>query len=302
MKRAERLKKELTEEFSGSELHSLLIDVYSERASAVTVSRLLKSWREDRFVKPGSVSPKEILKLDSIAYEIARAFEAIELSPVCPLGTNAAVALVSQKKILSTIRNTEVVADSTNVMALECAERRARQQRGEDRPPIERICTSHRLLRTQVFGPGMSAHFRVFSLCTAGKDSGNFQFEALALTEQVAVLYGIFEKLNQGGFQILKPRLNLHCKDSYLTSAGRKALVEALPGLLIEEKGPRTSDYYPTVSFKLHATNDEGAEIELADGGLVDWTQKLLGNSKERLMISGLGTERLLSKFRRTKA
>jgi hypothetical protein len=31
--------------------------------------------------------------------------------------------------------------------------------------------------------------------------------------------------------------------------------------------------------------------IELVDGGFVDWTQKLLGNKKERLLISGTGID-----------
>jgi hypothetical protein len=36
-----------------------------------------------------------------------------------------------------------------------------------------------------------------------------------------------------------------------------------------------------------------GKEIEIADGGLVTWTQQLLDNRKERLFISGLGIEYL---------
>ena len=31
--------------------------------------------------------------------------------------------------------------------------------------------------------------------------------------------------------------------------------------------------------------------IELVDGGFVDWTQKLLGNKKERLLITGTGID-----------
>lgn len=34
-----------------------------------------------------------------------------------------------------------------------------------------------------------------------------------------------------------------------------------------------------------------GEEQEIADGGWVDWTQKLLENRKERLLISGVGLE-----------
>jgi hypothetical protein len=36
-----------------------------------------------------------------------------------------------------------------------------------------------------------------------------------------------------------------------------------------------------------------GQPFEIADGGLVDWTQRLVPSRKERLMISGLGVERL---------
>jgi hypothetical protein len=35
----------------------------------------------------------------------------------------------------------------------------------------------------------------------------------------------------------------------------------------------------------------------LIDGGFTTWTQLLLSNRKERLLISGLGTERLCSQF-----
>jgi len=31
----------------------------------------------------------------------------------------------------------------------------------------------------------------------------------------------------------------------------------------------------------------------IADGGFVDWTQRLTGNRKERLLISGFGVDRL---------
>jgi hypothetical protein len=36
-----------------------------------------------------------------------------------------------------------------------------------------------------------------------------------------------------------------------------------------------------------------GEEIEVAGGGLVEWTQSLVGGNKERLMISGLSLERV---------
>ncbi len=38
----------------------------------------------------------------------------------------------------------------------------------------------------------------------------------------------------------------------------------------------------------------------LADGGLVNWTQRLLGDNKERLMTSGIGIELMCRVFRRS--
>jgi hypothetical protein len=51
--------------------------------------------------------------------------------------------------------------------------------------------------------------------------------------------------------------------------------------------------YYGEMCFKIFATPSTGREQELVDGGDVDWTQKLLNNAKERLVISGCGSERV---------
>jgi hypothetical protein len=55
--------------------------------------------------------------------------------------------------------------------------------------------------------------------------------------------------------------------------------------------------YYGQLCFKIFATPSKGREHELVDGGDVDWTQKLLNNAKERLIISGCGSERLCELF-----
>jgi hypothetical protein len=33
--------------------------------------------------------------------------------------------------------------------------------------------------------------------------------------------------------------------------------------------------------------------VEVGDGGMVDWSARLLNDAKERMMISGLGLDRL---------
>jgi hypothetical protein len=50
--------------------------------------------------------------------------------------------------------------------------------------------------------------------------------------------------------------------------------------------------YYPNLCFKLDVVRD-GEIIEVGDGGIVTWTQSLVGSGKERLMTSGLSLERL---------
>ena len=39
----------------------------------------------------------------------------------------------------------------------------------------------------------------------------------------------------------------------------------------------------------------DGAQEEIGDGGFTDWTAQLLANGKERLLITGYGTDRLAS-------
>ena len=53
--------------------------------------------------------------------------------------------------------------------------------------------------------------------------------------------------------------------------------------------------YYGEVCFKIHARaqDGDGEWLELGDGGSVDWTAKLLSNAKERLVISGISSERI---------
>jgi len=50
--------------------------------------------------------------------------------------------------------------------------------------------------------------------------------------------------------------------------------------------------YYTRACFKVHA-NLGGTRTEIADGGFTDWTERLLADRKERLMISGAGLDRL---------
>ena len=54
----------------------------------------------------------------------------------------------------------------------------------------------------------------------------------------------------------------------------------------------RGAGYYAGAAFRI-AVDIGGDELELADGGVVDWTARLLGDRRERVVVSGLGVERL---------
>jgi hypothetical protein len=86
--------------------------------------------------------------------------------------------------------------------------------------------------------------------------------------------------------------------DERLLGVVEEAVRGRLAGVAVEmEEAPAENSYYRGVQYKLYIRVG-GNEWEIADGGLVDWTQQLLGNRKERLMISGIGLELLFKMLR----
>ena len=100
-----------------------------------------------------------------------------------------------------------MVSDSTNVLALECALRRRAALRAAARARERvRLCASHRLVRAQTFdSPAAFAHFRVFALCTAGRDEGWHRFELDSLAEQLGVYLRSLTALAGIGWPINSP-------------------------------------------------------------------------------------------------
>ncbi|MBZ0290083.1 MAG: hypothetical protein K8I30_20835, partial [Anaerolineae bacterium] len=178
----------LVERLSPTDLQSLLLEVYRQRAHRQPPANLLSEFEANRFVRPSSANPIRLLAWEQIAFaHLPDGFEPLALAPVCPLGTNSAVALVDQNRVLSTIRNTEVVADSTNVLALECALVRKKLLRAnaKSKEAVHRAA-SHRLLRAQHYNnPNAIAHFSAFALCSAGQDQGNLRFELATLAAHI---------------------------------------------------------------------------------------------------------------------
>jgi hypothetical protein len=55
--------------------------------------------------------------------------------------------------------------------------------------------------------------------------------------------------------------------------------------------------YYVGAGFQVFARDGSGTEYFIVDGGFTDWTQQWLSNRKERLLTSGLGSERFVYCF-----
>jgi hypothetical protein len=111
-----------------TDLQSLLIDVARARAGQATPADLMRRWQQDRFVRPAACDPRRLAAVENRLWQLLPPeFAGVELSPVTPLGTCGAVGPVSQNRVVSTVRGTEVISDSTNVLALEAATRRRGQ-------------------------------------------------------------------------------------------------------------------------------------------------------------------------------
>ncbi len=166
------LAKLLAESLPPTDLQSLLLEVYRLRSRRQKPADVLAAYGADRFVRPSAISPQRLLAWEQTALSmLPEGFEALELSPVCPLGTSAVLAGVSQDWAVATARNTEVVSDSSNVLALECALRRKQSLKRDPKSILPfHLAACHRLLRAQKFeSPGMTAHFNLLALCSAGR-------------------------------------------------------------------------------------------------------------------------------------
>src|SRR6186713_448139 len=213
----------LTGRLSGTELSSLLLEIFHARVGRVRPQGLLQQYQVNPFVQPSDLDMIGLLEMElkALRYLQGREFQPLELSPAAQWGSCSVVATVSQKKIISAIRHTEIMADATNALALHIAGIRKNVKRGDGaagaggtavgadlRKDDEdagdgdakkrsdgflRFCTVHRHIRAQEMkGSGFTPHFKVGCLVTAGRDTGNYQFECLAMEEQINSLYHLF--------------------------------------------------------------------------------------------------------------
>jgi hypothetical protein len=275
----------LAQGLAASELWSLLLGVAEQRAARRSAAQVLQQWEKDRFVVPAHVDQRTLNHLDSHLLAVASAFEALELSPLAPLGSCSAIALASQNKIVSTLRGTEVVSDPTNLLALESA----RRLRLNGRQTVK-LTTNHRCVRAQPVPnhPGYAAHFRQFCMTTAGHERKDQAFLVESLSEHIQTHLSALNRLEQHGYSFADRTLKI------LATPERKALGErvasSVGGIPVVFE-TLAHDYYDGLRFMLSARSPGGEHMPLIDGGAFDWLRKLTSNDKLVFVASGLGSQ-----------
>jgi hypothetical protein len=271
-----------------SEVWSLLLDVAEARARGRTAAGLNDQWKNDRFVQPCAVDQRVLHDVDGHLLAAAASFEAVELSPVAPLGVCSSVGLASQNKIVSTVRGTEVVSDPTNVLALECA-RRLR----ENSAAHVRLMTNHRCVRAQDFPkkPGFAAHFRMFCLASAAHERANRQFTSDALIEHINTHLFALKCLEEHGYAVGEHKVRLLATAANTQLADRVAAGVSAAHSVSVRRQDLDHAYYEGIRFMIDVRVPDGPEIPLIDGGAFDWLRKLSANRKMVFVASGMGSQ-----------
>ena len=283
----------LFEKMPASEIWSLLLELMDRRARQRTPADLARQWDRDPFTRPASIDQRTLTALNGHLLAAADAYEGIELSPLAPLGSCSAIGLASQNKIVSAVRGTEVVADPTNVLALECA---ARLREDPDR--IVRLATCHRCVRAQEFPkhPGFAQHFGIFCLATAGRERRDHGLLVDALAEHIATHLHALDRLEQHGYAFPIRRLRVLATPERAAVADR--IAATVPRIPVE-RAPLDHAYYGGLRFMIHTEAEGGKDVPLIDGGAFDWVARLASNRRLVFVASGMGAQLAAVLFRK---
>jgi hypothetical protein len=149
---------------------------------------------------------------------------------------------------------------------------------------------AQRVTRAQRFsGPDSFAHFTLGALVTAARARNSDRFEADALVAHAAIYAGMLRAL---GFDDTFLSLSDFAeRPSSFTDAIVRRIENDL-GLAVGVDAVRTAgrNYYDGLCFKIAV--DDG-QLEVGDGGNVNWLALLIQSRPERCFTSGISIERL---------
>lgn len=282
-------------ELSQSDLNTLFLEISKAQTNKLTPTDILKSYRSNRFVVPSVLDPASFYQLEADMTRKAKdaGIEPVLLSPVAPLGSCSVFGCVNQNNVVSATRGCDVLSDPSNMLAIYLADKIGRGN--IDNKNGVHFCSIDRVTRAQALkGAGFFAHFGVFCIVSSGKDTGSYSCEVDLLTKQLS----FYREFFKAGFDadmtiVLRKRSGYTDTDGFFERMLHLMQLQ-LPDVLIKtDESDVGNNYYKGINFKMYMHTKKEI-IEIGDGGFTDWTQKMLGNKKERCLISGLGVDRLL--------
>jgi hypothetical protein len=273
------------------DLSTFLLEVAGVRASRADPTDVLRRYRTDRFSRP-AVAPFLTMRAVERAFinAVSEDWRWITPSPVLPFGSHAALGDITQDWVVTTVRGSEVAADPTVALALEAAAARSESARRRTEPP-QKLVAIQRVLRGQLYSaPDAFTHFAIFGMVTAGRSRPGNRFDVDALTEHLGVYVRAVSTIAESLEIVLSVAGT--SDGSRLLETVREAYADRADVDVKDDSGRLPAQrYYRRACFKVNLVVG-GHRIEVGDGGFTDWTERLLGDSHERLLISGAGLER----------
>lgn len=186
-------------------LNTLFLELFFQRSKGVIPKDVLEKYIEMyEFFGPSKTDLRYINDFNNTFLEILPSkYEAIELSPISPFGSNTCITNLSQKNILSTTKNSEVCSDATTALTLEACKRRKERIKNPKKIMEDvNLATSKKVLRMQQFdkAKGYLQHFGQFAAITAGRRQEDFEYEKIK--EHIKIWVDLFRKLKEDEFTI----------------------------------------------------------------------------------------------------
>jgi hypothetical protein len=202
------------------------------------------------------------------------------------------VARTSQNRVLSALRSTEIVADPTNVLALECA---LRLRAGAS---AVHLATSQRVIRAQPIPklPGYASHFRIFVLASGGIEARDHAFTVATLERHIRTMLAALDRLEAHGHAFGARRVDVLATPARAALADR--IAASLGGIAVHRKPLDHAYYSAGLRYMLWVTARDGTEIPLIDGGAFDWLAQLSANRRAVYVATGAGAQLIALRFR----
>lgn len=261
------------------EIRSILADIARARAQALAPAELMRRWREDRFASPSVADPRVSVRLQARLWDaLPPDFAGVELSPLTSLGSVSHLSGVSQNRVITTMRGTEVVLDPVHPLALEASRLRRSGRTRVHLAACQRVA--------HAWDDGIPQHEMRLGLASSAPDAGGFATEAELIDLHVDYWREVMGTLVPGG------HVELMVTEAALER--RVADHGTRDGLIVVDgaDGPWRNPY-SCAAFRLV---DADGTI-LGDGGLVQWTQTLTRNRKDRCLVSGVSVDQMLASF-----